>query len=54
MFDPQQMLIMVGVLLALVFSGVHIAVSLGVTSLLGIYLMTEQIIAGEKVPAFLK
>ncbi len=42
MFDPQQMLIMVGVLLALVFSGVHIAVSLGVTSLLGIYLMTEQ------------
>ena len=42
MFDPQQMLIMVGVLLLLVFSGVHIAVSLGVTSLLGIYLMTEQ------------
>ncbi len=42
MFDPQQMLIMVSVLLVLVFSGVHIAVSLGVTSMLGIYLMTEQ------------
>ena len=42
MFDPTQMLVLVGVLLALVFSGIHIAVSLGITSMLGIYLMTEQ------------
>ncbi|MSQ57206.1 MAG: TRAP transporter large permease [Limnohabitans sp.] len=42
MFDPFQMLVMLGVLLTLVFSGIHIAVSLGITSMLGIYLMTEQ------------
>lgn len=42
MFEPTQMLVLVGVLLALVFSGIHIAVSLGITSMLGIYLMTEQ------------
>jgi len=34
------MLLMVTVLLALVFSGVHIAVALGGTAMLGIYLMT--------------
>jgi C4-dicarboxylate transporter DctM subunit len=43
MFEPTQMMVLVGVLLALVFSGIHIAVSLGITSMLGIYLMTEQI-----------
>ena len=42
MFEPTQMLVLVGVLQALVFSGIHIAVSLGITSMLGIYLMTEQ------------
>jgi tripartite ATP-independent transporter DctM subunit len=39
MFDPSQMAIVVGVLLALVLTGTHIAVALGVTSMLGIYLM---------------
>jgi len=34
------MLLLVGVLLALVFSGVHIAVALGCAAMLGIYLMT--------------
>ena len=40
MFDPTDTIILVTVLLALVFSGIHIAVSLGVTSMLGIYLLT--------------
>ncbi len=39
MFDPSQMLLIVGVLLAMVFLGVHIAVALGLTSVLGLYLM---------------
>jgi C4-dicarboxylate transporter, DctM subunit len=39
MFDAPQMLLIVGVLLSLVFLGVHIAVALGVTSVLGLYLM---------------
>jgi len=43
MFDPTHMLILVGVLLFMVFSGIHIAVSLGITSMLGIYLITGQI-----------
>jgi C4-dicarboxylate transporter DctM subunit len=43
MFDPIQMFTLVSVLLVLVFSGVHIAISLGLTSMLGIYLMTGQI-----------
>jgi tripartite ATP-independent transporter DctM subunit len=43
MFDPTHMLILVGVLLLMVFSGIHIAVSLGITSMLGIYLITGQI-----------
>ncbi|GEO14313.1 TRAP transporter large permease [Microvirga aerophila] len=43
MFDPSQMMIIVGVLLALVLFGTHIAVALGITSALGIYLMQEDI-----------
>ncbi|MEO6408101.1 MAG: TRAP transporter large permease [Burkholderiaceae bacterium] len=39
MFNASDMMILVGVLLALVFCGFHIAVSLGVTSLLGIWLV---------------
>jgi tripartite ATP-independent transporter DctM subunit len=40
MFGSGEMLLMVVVLLALVFSGVHIAVALGGTAMLGIWLMT--------------
>jgi C4-dicarboxylate transporter, DctM subunit len=43
MFNAVDMLILVSVLLALVFCGFHIAVSLGVTSLLGIYLINGDI-----------
>jgi tripartite ATP-independent transporter DctM subunit len=43
MFDLSQMGILVGVLLLMVLSGVHIAVSLGVASLVGIYLVTGEI-----------
>jgi C4-dicarboxylate transporter, DctM subunit len=43
MFDPSQMMIIVGVLLTLVLFGTHIAVALGITSALGIYLMQEDI-----------
>jgi tripartite ATP-independent transporter DctM subunit len=43
MFDSFQMITLVSVLLILVFSGVHIAISLGITSMLGIYLMTGQV-----------
>ncbi len=43
MFDVSQMLILIGVLLALVFSGIHIAIALGITSALGIYLMQGDI-----------
>ena len=39
MFNATDMLILVSVLLGLVFCGFHIAVSLGVTSLLGIHLV---------------
>jgi len=39
-FGTGEMLLMVVVLLALVFSGVHIAVALGGTAMLGIWLMT--------------
>ncbi len=39
MFNASDMIILVSVLLALVFCGFHIAISLGVTSLLGIYLI---------------
>lgn len=43
MFNASDMMILVGVLLALVFCGFHIAVSLGVTSLLGIWLVNGDI-----------
>ena len=43
MFDPTNTVILVSVLLVLVFSGIHIAVALGTTSMLGIYLMTGSI-----------
>jgi C4-dicarboxylate transporter, DctM subunit len=43
MFNAVDMLILVSVLLGLVFCGFHIAVSLGVTSLLGIYLINGDI-----------
>src|SRR5688572_20659504 len=39
MFDPTQMLLLVAVLLVLVLSGIHIAVSLLTTAALGLYLM---------------
>ncbi len=45
MFDPQQMLLVVGVLLAMVFLGTHIAIALGVTSVLGLYLMQGDMVA---------
>jgi C4-dicarboxylate transporter, DctM subunit len=40
MYGTTEILILVGTLLVLVFGGVHIAVSLGLTSLLGLYLLT--------------
>jgi tripartite ATP-independent transporter DctM subunit len=40
MLQSTDMIVIVVVVLALVFSGVHIAVALGVTAVLGIYLMT--------------
>lgn len=43
MFGTTEMLILVAVLLLLVFSGVHIAVSLGSAAMLGIYLMTKDV-----------
>lgn len=43
MFDAWQMATLIGVLLAIVFSGVHIAVALGITAALGIYLMQGDI-----------
>lgn len=39
MFGHSEMIIIVVVLLALVFAGVHIAIALGVTAAIGIYLM---------------
>ncbi len=43
MFNPGDMIILVTVLLALVFCGIHIAVSLGITSMIGIYLINGDI-----------
>ncbi|PWB64734.1 MAG: C4-dicarboxylate ABC transporter permease [Bradyrhizobiaceae bacterium] len=43
MLQSFDMMAIVAVVLALVFSGVHIAVALGVTAALGIYLMTGDI-----------
>jgi tripartite ATP-independent transporter DctM subunit len=42
MYDVTDMLLLVGTLLTLVFSGIHIAVALGLASMLGIYLLTED------------
>jgi tripartite ATP-independent transporter DctM subunit len=43
MFDAWQMVTLITVLLVVVFSGVHIAVALGITAALGIYLMQGDI-----------
>lgn len=43
MFNASDMIVLVGVLLALVFCGVHIAVSLGMTGMLGIYLVNGDL-----------
>jgi C4-dicarboxylate transporter, DctM subunit len=42
MYETTDMLILVGTLLALVFGGIHIAVALGLTSMLGLYLLTKD------------
>jgi C4-dicarboxylate transporter, DctM subunit len=42
MYGTTEILILVGVLLTLVFGGIHIAVSLGLTSMLGLYLLTRD------------
>ncbi len=43
MFNVGDMIILVTVLLALVFCGLHIAISLGITSMIGIYLINGDI-----------
>jgi len=43
MFSAADMSILIGVLLVVVFCGVHIAVALGITAALGIYLMQGDI-----------
>ncbi|HJZ42791.1 MAG TPA: TRAP transporter large permease [Hyphomicrobiaceae bacterium] len=43
MFDAWQMATLITVLFVIVFSGVHIAVALGITAALGIYLMQGDI-----------
>lgn len=43
MQNPSDLLILIGALLALVFSGIHIAVALGLCSMLGLFLMTGDI-----------
>ena len=43
MFDHSDMIMVIVVLLALVFAGVHIAIALGVTAAIGIYLMLGDI-----------
>jgi tripartite ATP-independent transporter DctM subunit len=43
MFGPSDMWVLIGVLLAVVFCGVHIAVALGLTAALGIYMMTGDL-----------
>lgn len=40
MYDTFQMFVLISTLLGLVFFGIHIAVSLGITSMLGIYMLT--------------
>ena len=49
MFNAADMMILVGVLMGLVLCGFHIAVALGMTSLLGIYLINADI---ETVKSF--
>ncbi|WP_127143005.1 TRAP transporter large permease [Pelagibacterium montanilacus] len=41
MFDAGQMILIIGLLLGLVFLGVHIAVALGVTAGVGLYIMMQ-------------
>ena len=43
MQNPTDLLILIGALLALVFSGIHIAVALGLCSMLGLFLMTGDL-----------
>ncbi len=43
MFGAGEMILLVVVLLALVFSGIHLAVALGVTGAFGVYLLTGDI-----------
>jgi tripartite ATP-independent transporter DctM subunit len=43
MFGHSEMILVIVVLLALVFAGVHIAIALGVTAAIGIYLMLDDI-----------
>jgi C4-dicarboxylate transporter DctM subunit len=43
MFEPSQMIVLITVLLGAVFLGVHIAVALGVTAVLGLFMMTGDI-----------
>lgn len=43
MFGHSEMILVIVVLLALVFAGVHIAIALGMTAAIGIYLMTNDI-----------
>jgi C4-dicarboxylate transporter DctM subunit len=43
MFDPSQMILLIVVLMAMVLSGIHIAVSLLFTAFLGLYLMQGDI-----------
>ncbi|MBS29421.1 MAG: C4-dicarboxylate ABC transporter permease [Alphaproteobacteria bacterium] len=42
MFDPTTVFIVLGLLLILVFSGMHVAIALGVTSAVGVYLVTGR------------
>lgn len=43
MFGHSEMILVIVVLLALVFAGVHIAIALGMTAAVGIYLMTSDL-----------
>ncbi len=42
MYETTDLLILVGTLLVLVFGGIHIAVALGLTSMMGLYLLTRD------------
>ena len=41
MFDASQMMLVIGLLLVLVFLGTHIAVALGLTAVVGLYMMMQ-------------